>query len=56
MSKLVDLVVNTIKQSQNAYCKYISSNGAGKTGANQMDTIYLKMSPPHGLIKTGEKG
>lgn len=35
MSDLVDIAANTVKKSLNAYCKYISSNDAGKTGGHQ---------------------
>lgn len=35
MSELVEIAVSAVKKSQNAYCKYISSNDAGKTGTHQ---------------------
>lgn len=35
MSELVDSAVNAINRSLNSYCKYISSNDAGKTGGHQ---------------------
>lgn len=56
MSELVDIAVNTVKESKNAYCKYISSNDAGKTGAHQSGYYIPKEVASLWINKNCEKG
>ncbi|MGL4807028.1 MAG: type II restriction endonuclease, partial [Bacteroidales bacterium] len=53
---IIDLAINSAKQSRNAFCKFISANDAGETGAHQAGFYMPKDTVPLMFETPGVKG
>lgn len=53
---IIDLAINSVKQSKNAFCKFISANDAGETGAHQAGFYMPKDTVPLMFETPGVKG
>ena len=56
MENLVQVAINSVNKSKNAFCKFISANDAGKTGGHQSGFYIPKNSIPLMFDKPGIKG
>jgi hypothetical protein len=56
MENLVQLAIESVNKSKNAFCKFISANDAGKTGGHQSGFYIPKNSVPLMFDKPCNRG
>jgi len=56
MNNITELAISTVNESQESFCKFISANDAGVTGAHQSGFYMPKNAWPLMFDRAGEKG